>query len=82
MNQKENKLITTNTRKNATRTVLKTIKRTPVNFTIAATENIIIYHEPKEKAEIFFSRPSPKAGRELQTALNRIIRDENDEDDP
>ena len=29
----------------------------------------------------FFSRPSPKAGRELQTALDRI-RDDEDEKDP
>ena len=26
----------------------------------------------------FFSRPLPKAGRELQTELNRIMRDDDD----
>ena len=30
---------------------------------------------------MFFSRPSPKAGRELQTALDRMIRDDDDDDD-
>ena len=27
---------------------------------------------------LFFSRPLPKAGRELQTELNRIMRDDDD----
>ena len=30
----------------------------------------------------FFSRPSPKAGRELQTVLNRMMEDEDEEKDP
>ena len=31
---------------------------------------------------VFFSRPSPKAGRELQTELDRMMEVEDEDEDP
>ena len=41
-----------------------------------------ILHLKSENTTHFFSRPSPKAVRELQTELDRMMEDEDEDKDP